>query len=124
MLIKMFKTVRILGVFASAGAAYAADSHYIHADVPFAFVVAGQQFAPGAYNVTETSTGVLTVQGQGKAAVVISTPLDPPKAGEPSALRFKNSNNRVYLSGVSVEGEGTRSVPVRVSEQRNITLTR
>lgn len=121
---KVFKTIRILGVLASAGAAYAADSHYIHADVPFAFVVAGQQFAPGAYNITETSTGVLTVQGEGKAAVVISTPLDPPKAGQSSALRFQNSNNRVYLSGVSVEGEGTRSVPVHVSAERNVAMTR
>ena len=121
---KMFKTIRILGVLASAGAAYAADSHHIHANVPFAFVVAGQQFAPGAYNVTETSTGVLTVQGEGKAAVVISTPLDLSKPGDSSTLSFRNTNSRVYLSGVSIEGQGTRSVPVRVSAERNVALTR
>lgn len=120
----MFKTLRIIGVLASAWAAYSAEnSHYVRVNVPFAFVAAGQQFAPGAYNVTETESGVVTVQGEGKAAMVISTPLDPPKVGEGSALRFVNSNNRIYLSGLSVGGEGSRLVPVHLLPERKLAMT-
>ena len=104
---KMFKTFTILGVLASAGSAFAADnSHYLHVNVPFAFVVAGQQFTPGEYNVSQTETGVITVQGRGHAAAVISTPFEEFRPGEISGLHFTNSDSREYLTGVSVEGEG------------------
>jgi hypothetical protein len=77
-LMKMLKMLRIIGVLASAGAATNASetSHCLRVNVPFAFVVAGQQFSPGEYKVTETETGVITVQGQGKSAALIGMPLE------------------------------------------------
>ncbi len=120
---KMFKTLGLLGVLALAGYAGAADgARYLRVNVPFAFVVAGQTLSPGNYNVTETETGVITIQGGGKAAAVISTPGEISKPGEASALRFTNNNNRTYLVGVSMEGEGTRAIPEHFSAGRNIAL--
>jgi hypothetical protein len=123
---KMFKTLRIICVLASAGAAANASemSHYLRVNVPFAFVAAGQQFSAGEYRVTETETGVITLQGEGKAASLISTPIASPKSGDTSALRFTNSNNQSYLTSVSVEGEGTRSVPAHLTAERKVTLAR
>ncbi len=119
---KMFKTFAAIGVLCSAGAAFGGDdSRYMHVNVPFAFVVGTEQFAPGAYDVHQTSSGIVTVQGRGKAAAVLSTPLDR-NAAEASALRFVNSESRRYLSAISMEGEGTRSVPVHAS--KSVTLTR
>ena len=119
---KLFKTFTILGVLASAGAAFGAEnSHYLKVTVPFAFVVAGQQFTPGEYSVSQTETGIITVQGRGKAAAVLSTPFEASKYGETSGLHFTNNESREYLTGVSVEGEGTRAVPVHLS-QRTLTL--
>ncbi len=116
---KMFKTFGLLAVLACGSTLGAAEySHYLRVNVPFAFVVAGQQFAPGAYDVRETSNGIITVQGVGKAAAVISTPLETAKEGEASSLRFTNTGDGEYLAGVSVEGEGSRAVPVPVHERR------
>jgi hypothetical protein len=120
---KMFKTFRVVGLLAAAVGAEAADNaHYLHVNIPFAFTVADQQFAPGSYNVTESDTGIITIQGEGKAAAVISTPFEM-KANETSSLRFTNNNSRAYLVGVSIEGEGSRSVPEHVAPQHASPLS-
>jgi hypothetical protein len=114
---KMFKTFAVIGVLASAACAYAGDdSRYLHVNVPFAFIVGSEQFAPGNYDVRQTETGIVTVQGQGKAVAFLSAPLDIAKAGEASGLRFTNNASREYLSAISMEGEGTRSVPVHFTQ--------
>ena len=119
---KMFKTVILMGVLVSGSLVEASEySHSLHVNVPFAFVVAGQQFAAGQYDVKETDTGIITVQGEGKAAAVISTPLQAPKPGMVSALRFTGDGNRDLVS-VAVEGEGLRSVPVHPIQERKLTL--
>ena len=119
---KMVKKVGALAVLALAGSAGAAeDCHYLRVNVPFSFVVAGQQFASGEYEIRETENGVITVQGQGKAAAVISTPSEMPKPGETSRLSFTSAQRREYLSGVSVEGEVSRAVQVP-SAERKLTL--
>ena len=119
---KMLKTFGLLTVLTCGGMLGAAEnSYYLRVNVPFAFVVAGQQFGPGEYDVKETATGIITVQGVGKAAAVISTPVDS-KQGETSSLRFTNSEGNAYLAGVSVEGEGTRAVPVHLVHERKVTV--
>ena len=120
---KMFKTFAVIGVLASAGAAFAGDdSRYLHVNVPFAFVVGSEQFAPGTYDVRQSESGIVTVQGQGKSAAFLSSPLETPKASDVSGLRFTNNASREYLSAISMEGEGTRSVPVHFSQ--SVALTR
>jgi hypothetical protein len=84
--------------------------------------VAGQEFAPGQYDVKETETGIITLQGQGKAVAVLSTPLTNLRTGKSPAIRFTNSNNKAYLTSVSMEGEGTRSVPAHLPTEQKVML--
>ncbi len=119
-ILKMAGLVSALGAASYASAAEAA--YYLHVNVPFAFVVAGQQFAAGEYDIKETNTGIITVQGAGGAAEVLSTPLEAAKEGEHSRLRFTTTESGAHLVSVSVEGEGTRSVPAHLGQERKLAL--
>ena len=116
---KMFQTLSSISVLALAGlASGATTSHYLRVNVPFSFIAAGQQFSAGEYNVSETDSGVLMLQGAGKAAAIITSPEALPKAGQPSSLRFTTHSSGRYLSSVEVEGEGTRAVPATALERK------
>jgi len=120
---KMFKTLGLLGVLATGSLVEASEhSHLLRVTVPFSFVVAGQRFQPGEYFVTENANGVITVQGAGKAAAVLSIPMTAPKEGQTSALRFIDNAERDLVS-VAMEGEGTRGVPVRAVEQPKMIVS-
>lgn len=121
---KVSKTISVfgalaLGVFSSA--ASAAD--YMRVNVPFAFVVAGQQFTPGEYIIKENESGVILVQGTRKAAMVISTPAAPASATSGSSLRFINSRAQLHLTTVTQAGEATRTIPVLPAEQRTLVMS-
>lgn len=119
----MIQAVGLLGALASGSLLEASDySHSMRVNVPFSFVVAGQQFQAGEYDVRETTNGVITFQGAGKAIAVISSPLATPKWGEPAALRFSNTADREVVS-VVLEGEGRRAVPVHNGQARKLDLT-
>jgi hypothetical protein len=119
--LKPLKTFGILGalLFGALSTSAFANDAYMRVKVPFAFVVAGQQFAPGEYVVKQNDAGVILVQGEGKGAMVISSPAAPATASHGSSLRFTNAN----LTTVSQEGEGTRSIPVHAVEQRSVTMS-
>ena len=120
---KMFMTFGAFAGLAFAGSAEAAEySHYLKVNVPFSFVVAGQQFAAGQYDVKEAANGIITVQGHGKAAAVISTPSEIAKPGETSRISFTSNESREYLSGVFVEGEVSRAVPMPNLTERKLTF--
>jgi hypothetical protein len=115
---KTFKTLGLMCVVASGSLVEAADySHFMHVNVPFAFEVSGQHFTAGQYDIRETSTGVIMLQGEGKAIAVISTPSALPKYGAPSALRFSNTPQR-DLQTVAMEGEVSRQLPVHEKERK------
>jgi hypothetical protein len=120
------KSIRLLAAFGILGltqfAVAAAPNHFLRVNVPFSFVVAGQQFSPGIYNLREDANGVVTVQGQGKAAAVISSPESMLPAGQPSSLRFTSASSTEYLSGFAVEGQGMRAIPVPT--EHKLTLSR
>src|ERR1700728_480200 len=108
---KLFNTLGAIGLLAFAAASPAAtiaDSMRVH--VPFAFVVAGQQFAAGDYTVCQSDSGIVTVQGAGKAAMTLSYPAEAVR-GDAPGLRFTGSEQKRYLVGV--QGETlARSGPV------------
>ena len=106
-------------VFAAASPAAIADSMRVH--VPFAFVVAGQEFAPGDYIVRQSESGIVSVQGAGKAALTISYPAAT-APGKAPGLRFTKTEQKAYLVGVQGE-ELSRSIPVHTYGQRKLTLT-
>ncbi len=56
--------------------------------VPFAFMVGTQQFAAGDYRVQQADSGVLFVQGEGKAVAAITLPADlKPRHLEQSSIQ-------------------------------------
>ncbi|MBV9405213.1 MAG: hypothetical protein JO211_07700 [Acidobacteriaceae bacterium] len=68
--------------------------------VPFAFFVAGQEFAPGDYVVHETNSGIVSIQGGGKGAMVLSYQSSPATPGSVAGLRFAKNGQKAYLIGV------------------------
>jgi hypothetical protein len=124
---KLFKTFGMTGVLALAGltlsslaqAGTVTDSMRVH--VPFAFVVAGQQFAAGDYTVQQTDSGIVWVRGGGKAALTLSFPAAT-VPGRAPGLRFAKSEEKAYLVGVQGQELG-RSIPMHTYEQRKLTIT-
>jgi hypothetical protein len=104
-----------------ASAAMSGESLRVH--VPFSFVVGGQEFTAGEYQVVQSDSGIILVQGEGKAAMAMSIPAGLPKPGSSPNLRFTSSDQKEYLVGV--EGEtASRAIPLHVYEQRKLTATR
>lgn len=112
-------TISLLGFAAAASpAASIANSMRVH--VPFAFVVAGQEFAAGDYTVSQSDSGIVCVQGAGKAAMALSYPAATVPRTAPG-LRFTRSEQREYLVGIHGE-ELARSIPVHTYQPRKLTL--
>jgi hypothetical protein len=119
---KLFHTLAAIGSLAFAAvssAAVTADSMRVH--VPFAFVLAGQDFAPGDYVVHQSDSGIVTVQGAGKGALALSFPATSAPGLAPG-LRFARTDHKAYLVGIQGE-EFARSIPYRASVQRKLTFS-
>jgi hypothetical protein len=101
----------------------ASSGQALQVHVPFAFVMAGQEFNPGDYRVQQNDNGIVFVQGNGKTAMALSSPCNLGKPGAPSSLQFTSDQQREYLVGVHVEGEPSRALPVRFEESRKLTFT-
>ena len=74
-----FQFVAVAGVL-MAGSLSASAAERLRVNVPFSFVMAGLEFQPGQYTVDESNTGVLTVQGEGHGAAVLTIPAELSKA--------------------------------------------
>jgi hypothetical protein len=120
---KLFKLMGVIGAFAFstlASAGMSGESLRVH--VPFSFVLAGQEFTAGEYQVLQNDSGIILVQGEGKAAMAMSVPAGLVKSGTAPNLRFTNNDQKEYLVGV--QGELTsRAIPLRAYEQRKLTLS-
>ena len=120
---KLFATLlaaSALAVPSSVLAASPANTLSVH--VPFAFVMAGQQFDAGDYRVHQSDNGVICVQGEGKAAMAISVPSSTAKPGAPSSLQFSKDDEQEHLVGVQWEGAEIRMIS-KHSPERRLTLT-
>jgi hypothetical protein len=115
-----FKCVAVAGVLFGGSLAASAAEH-LRVNVPFSFVLAGLEFQPGQYTVDESSSGLLTVSGGGRGALVLTTPTEL-KAGAATALRFSNDGREYHLVGVQVEGEVGRSVNTSTIQERKLTM--
>ncbi len=120
---KLFGKLLSISALVIPGLANAASmSRILQVHVPFAFMVGSQQFGAGNYRIQQTENGVIYVQGEGRSALVISSPGEA-KLGTASTLRFTSSQQHEYLVGVQTQGEAPRSLPIPVSEQRRVLLT-
>jgi hypothetical protein len=90
----------------AGGTARASTSPVLEANIPFSFVVNGQNFPAGKYTVRrdDMSSSVLLIRGENNshmATFVATTPdggQDP--LGSRPALTFKQHENQYRLSGV------------------------
>ncbi len=115
----LFGTVFALGLPALLPAASFSQTLLVH--VPFAFMMAGQQFAPGDYRVEQSDNGLVLVHGEGKAAATLSFPAGIAKTGSTPGLKFVSSDNKEYLIGV--EGETERTLTVSPQLDRKLILS-
>jgi hypothetical protein len=120
---KFLRKLCALGALALPSIVSAASPNQtLHVHVPFAFIVAGQEFAAGDYQVVQADNGVVLVQGNGKAAAAISTPSGLLRPGAPSGLRFSPSGQRQYLVGVQIQGESSRSIPTHGESLKKLAV--
>lgn len=123
MKLRTFKTLAIASALGIAGAVLPVSaSQILRVKVPFSFVLAGQEFSAGQYKIDQSDSGMIIVQGEGRAVAVLSIPGDLAKPSDRSSLRFSKSESRAYLVGVQVEGENTRSIPRTGYQQRKMTV--
>ena len=119
----IFQAITLATVLAGSGALSSLSaSEKLTVDVPFAFVVGSQEFSAGHYRVAENNDGTIYVQGEGKGAAVLSVPGDMARAGAATGLRFTANQSREYLTGVQVEGESNRSIPVKAFTDHKVTV--
>jgi hypothetical protein len=121
---KLFQALFVVGSAALPALLPAAspyDSIYVH--VPFEFVAAGQSFSPGDYRIQRADSGLILIQGNGKAAATISIPGSMAKPGTATGLRFSSDGEREHLVSVQVEGETTRSILSRTENTRKVVLS-
>ena len=114
-----FGAVLVLGLPTFFSAAAAGQTLLVH--VPFTFMLAGQQFAPGDYRVEESDNGIVLVRGGGKAAATLSFPSGTAKPGTVPGLKFVSSENKEYLVGVG--GEMERTLTVFPHLDRKLTIS-
>ena len=125
MKLRTFKTIALASALGIAGAALPASaSQNLRVNVPFSFMLAGQEFSAGQYRVEQSDNGLIIVQGEGHAAAVLSIPSNLAKRPDTSSLHFATSDSREYLVGVQIEGEGIRAIPGAGSERKLTVASR
>ena len=123
MKLKTIKTIALASVLAIVGAALPASaSEALRVKVPFPFILAGQEFSAGQYRVNQLDSGLIIVQGEGRAAAVLSVPSNMVSRPDTSSVHFTTNNSREYLVGVQVEGEGVRAIPRAEFQERRLAM--
>ncbi len=119
----LFQALTLATVLAGSGAfSSLSASERLTVDVPFSFMVGSKEFTAGHYRVEENNDGTIIVQGEGRGAAVLSVPAEL-TGGSTTGLRFTASQSREYLTGVRVEGEGSRNIPVKAFTDHKVTVS-
>jgi hypothetical protein len=120
---KLLRTICACGMLALPATLPASSARSLQVYVPFSFMMAGQEFNPGDYSVRQDDSGIVLIQGNGKAAMALSSPSYSGRPGLPSSLQFTGEQGHKHLVGIHVEGEGSRALPVHREESRKLTFT-
>jgi hypothetical protein len=119
----IFQALTLATVLAGSGALSSLSaSERLTVDVPFSFVVGTTEFAAGHYRVAENNDGTIIVQGEGRGAAVLSVPAELQRTGPATGLRFTANQSREYLTGVQVDGESSRAIPVKAFTDHKVTV--
>jgi len=116
-----YQFVAIAGVLLG-GSLTASAAEHLRVNVPFTFELAGLEFQPGQYTLDESDSGVLTVQGEGRGAMVVTIPAEVTKTSAAATLRFVADGKEHHLVGFQVEGETSRAVPSPVYREHRLTM--
>jgi len=116
-----FKFVAVTGVLLG-GSLAASASERLKINVPFSFVMAGLEFQPGQYTVDQANNGVLTVQGEGKGAMVLTAPAESAKPVPAASLSFVTDGREYHLVGIKMDGEVSRSVSGITPQDRKLSI--
>jgi carbon monoxide dehydrogenase subunit G len=120
----LFQALTLATVLAGSGAfSSLAASEKLTVDVPFSFVVGTKEFAAGHYRVEQNNDGTIFVQGEGQGAAVLSVPAELEHSGPATSLRFTANQSREYLTGVQMEGETNRAIPVKAFTDHKVTVS-
>jgi hypothetical protein len=115
-----FQFVAVAGVL-FVGSLSASAAERLRVNVPFSFVLAGLEFQPGQYTVDQSNSGILTVQGEGRGAMVTTIPAAL-KPNAPSSLRFVTDGHEYHLVGVQIEGEVSRAVDSSAFREHKLAI--
>jgi hypothetical protein len=113
-----------LGLTAILGAAVVSAEQLGKADVPFAFEMAGQKWAPGPYTAVRQGLAgtVLIRSGATNKAVFVMPVATEPSHGDASAMTFKCYGPHCFLSNIQF-GQ-TRTVYELRASQREKELAK
>jgi len=115
------KLVAIAGVLVG-GSLSASAAERLSVNVPFSFVLAGLEFQPGHYTIDESSSGLLTVTGEGRGAVVVTIPTELSKSNAVSSVRFVTDGHEYHLVAVQLDSENSRAVDSQVYREHKLSI--
>ncbi len=115
------KLVAIAGVLVG-GSLSASAAERLSVNVPFSFVLAGLEFQPGHYTLDQSNSGVLTVSGEGRGAVVITIPTELSKSNAASSLRFVTDGHEYHLVAVQLDSENSRAVDSSIYREHKLSI--
>jgi hypothetical protein len=116
----LYRFVAIAGALLGGSLAASAAEH-LRVNVPFSFELAGLEFQAGQYTLNENNNGVLTVQGEGRGAMVVTIPAELSKTSAETTLRFVKDGNEHHLVGYQ-EGETSRAVTSPFYREHKLTI--
>ena len=117
----IFKTLSIVGLLSAAGIASASGvASTFRVNVPFAFTVGSEQLPAGAYTVEERDSGVVLVTGNGQGALLLTVPSEKANASLNTGLVFQAG----HLAAIQTDGGATRAVPMHVTPERTLAMSR
>jgi hypothetical protein len=119
----IFKTAALAGALIAGTSSLAVAAPTMRVNVPFSFVVNGQEMASGEYSVSESDSGLVTLLGDKTSVMFLTIPAHP-TAGDASALNFVSKKHHAYLTGIHVAGFADREVMLHsVREHAKLTAT-
>jgi hypothetical protein len=121
-------SLALLALFTVAANA-TAQTRRLTADVPFAFTLGDQEFAPGRYVIRPLDQGILYITDEeGKAALTFTNRTEGTKRMDTGSLVFAQYGDRYFLSKVfwpsETRGREIRKSKVETELARNLRAPR
>jgi hypothetical protein len=105
----------------SAISAFSQSDFAVRARVPFAFVAGDAVLPAGEYIIQQDNiSSIVTLQGSGGAAAVLSAGTELPKSDSRTQLVFKRRGNQVVLTQIRLSDQPTRLISTGLSRTTSL----